>query len=79
MSDQQTTAASRGRAADWSGFMVTATVGALVVWAVVATDIHGAPLDLNRPDSTFMHHRGVLFATDEDLAGRLRELWRNRV
>ena len=45
----------------------------------VATDIHGAPLDLNRPDSTFMHHRGVLFATDEDLAGRLRGLRRNRV
>ena len=44
----------------------------------VATDIHGAPLDLNRPDSTFMHHRGVLFATDEDLAERLRELPRKR-
>lgn len=40
----------------------------------VATDIHGDPLDLNRADSSFLNHRGVLFATDEDLAGRLREL-----
>lgn len=40
----------------------------------VATDIHGDPLDLNRPDSTFMNHRGVLFATDETLAQRLRAI-----
>lgn len=40
----------------------------------VATDIDGDPLDLNRPDSTFMHHRGVLFATDESLAQRIRDL-----
>ncbi len=38
----------------------------------VATDIYGGPLDLNRADSTFMNHRGVLFATDEALAQRLR-------
>jgi len=40
----------------------------------VATDIHGGPLDLNRVDSTFMNHRGVLFATDEDLAREIRAL-----
>ncbi|MEM9407679.1 MAG: inositol monophosphatase family protein [Acidobacteriota bacterium] len=40
----------------------------------VASDILGAPLDLNRADSTFMNHRGVLFATDEALAERLRAL-----
>jgi myo-inositol-1(or 4)-monophosphatase len=34
----------------------------------VATDISGKPLDLNRPDSTFMNHTGVLFATDKDIA-----------
>jgi len=39
----------------------------------IATDIHGEPLDLNRSDSTFMHHRGVLFATDQRLAAHLRE------
>ncbi len=42
--------------------------------AAVATDIHGGPLDLNRADSTFMNHRGVLFASDVELAERLREL-----
>ncbi|MDQ8203118.1 inositol monophosphatase family protein [Pelagicoccus sp. SDUM812003] len=34
----------------------------------VATDIHGDPLDLNRRDSIFMNHRGILFATDENIA-----------
>ncbi len=40
----------------------------------VATDIHGDPLDLNRADSTFMNHRGVLYATDERIASALRSL-----
>lgn len=40
----------------------------------VATDMHGDSLDLNRADSTSMNHRGVLFATDEVLAQRLRAL-----
>ena len=40
----------------------------------VATDIHGQRLDLNRADSTFMNHRGVLFATDHRLAERIRAL-----
>lgn len=39
----------------------------------VATDIHGDPLDLNRADSSFMSHRGVLFATDQELAKQIRE------
>ncbi len=38
----------------------------------VATDMHGAPLDLNREESTLMCHRGVLFATDAALAERIR-------
>lgn len=45
----------------------------------VATDMSGSPLDLNRADSTFMSHRGVLFATDEALAQRIRSIdraWR---
>jgi len=40
----------------------------------IATDISGAPLDLNRLDSTFMNHRGILFATDSDLAKCIRAL-----
>ena len=39
-----------------------------------ATDIHGAPLDLNRADDTFMNHRGVLFATSDTLARKIRAL-----
>ena len=41
----------------------------------VVTDIHGEPLELNRTGSTFMSHRGVLFATDQALAGRIRALY----
>ena len=40
----------------------------------VATDMQGGPLDLNRADSSFMNHRGVLFATDEALARRIRAM-----
>ena len=40
----------------------------------IATDVHGGPLDLNRADSTFLNHRGVLFATDETLAHQLRTI-----
>lgn len=41
----------------------------------VATDIRGERLDLNRPDSSFMNHRGIVFATDRSLAEALRELY----
>lgn len=44
------------------------------------SDAHGQPLDLNRADSTFMNHRGVLFCTDFVLAKdihRLVELCKN--
>ena len=40
----------------------------------VATDIHGGILDLNRSESTNMNQRGVLFATDEALARRIRAM-----
>ncbi len=40
----------------------------------VATDMNGNPLDLNRPDSTFMNHRGILFATTKTLARRIMNL-----
>ena len=35
---------------------------------VVVSDMFGNPLDLNRADSTFMNHRGVVYATDAKLA-----------
>ncbi|OOZ37044.1 3'(2'),5'-bisphosphate nucleotidase CysQ family protein [Solemya velesiana gill symbiont] len=37
----------------------------------VASDIQGNPMDLNRPDSTFMNHRGLLFAGHQVLAERI--------
>ncbi|SVC54967.1 uncharacterized protein METZ01_LOCUS307821, partial [marine metagenome] len=40
----------------------------------VVSDVYGQPLDLNRPDSTFMNHRGAVYATDENLANRIREI-----
>ena len=40
----------------------------------VVSDVHGEPLDLNRPDSTFMNHRGAVYATDEELAQCIRQI-----
>ncbi|NOR80922.1 MAG: inositol monophosphatase [Methyloprofundus sp.] len=34
----------------------------------VVSDIEGKSLDLNRSDSTFMNHRGVLYASDQGIA-----------
>ena len=39
------------------------------------SDIQGHPLDLNRPDSTFMNHRGALYASDKQLADQLLKLY----
>lgn len=43
---------------------------------IYSTDINGEALDLNRADSTFMNHRGVLFASNkqvqEDISGLLK-------
>ena len=43
----------------------------------VASDIYGQALDLNRADSTFMNHRGVLYAPDDTLAKLISELYKN--
>lgn len=40
----------------------------------VVSDVHGEPLELNRPDSTFMNHRGAVYATDVYLAQRIRQI-----
>jgi 3'(2'), 5'-bisphosphate nucleotidase/myo-inositol-1(or 4)-monophosphatase len=39
-------------------------------------DFGGQALDLNRSDSTFMNHRGVLFTSDHDLGRQIRETFR---
>jgi 3'-phosphoadenosine 5'-phosphosulfate (PAPS) 3'-phosphatase len=41
----------------------------------IVTDIHGNPLDLNRADSCYMNHRGILYTTDDTLAGKIRNLY----
>ena len=38
------------------------------------SDIHGKPLELNRHDSHYMNHRGILYASDPQLARQLIEL-----
>lgn len=38
----------------------------------VATDMSGAALELNRRGSTFMNHRGILFASDESIAAAIK-------
>ena len=40
----------------------------------VAVDFQGNPFDLNRPDSTFMNHHGVIFATNHKIAAFVRGL-----
>lgn len=37
----------------------------------VATDMFGQPMELNRSGSTFMNHKGILYAGDRELADRL--------
>jgi 3'-phosphoadenosine 5'-phosphosulfate (PAPS) 3'-phosphatase len=32
------------------------------------SDVYGQPLDLNRKDSTFMNHKGILYASNANLA-----------
>ncbi|MBN2526589.1 MAG: inositol monophosphatase family protein [Deltaproteobacteria bacterium] len=40
----------------------------------VTGDIFGNALELNRPDSTFMNHRGFIFATDAQIATVLKRM-----
>ncbi|MCK4742269.1 MAG: hypothetical protein KAT25_00465 [Sulfuriflexus sp.] len=42
----------------------------------IATDFYGDSLDLNRADSTYMNHRGVLFTMDQSLATEIQKLVR---
>ncbi len=40
------------------------------------SDIYGKPLDLNRPDSTFMNHRGILYASHQNIAEIIQKLYK---
>ena len=51
-----------------------ATAAIFTECEAVASDFYGQALQLNRADSTFMNHRGVLFASDAALAAAVQEL-----
>jgi len=38
------------------------------------SDIHGNPLDLNRNDSSFMNHRGILYASNTKIANSIMNI-----
>ncbi len=42
----------------------------------VVSDIHGNELDLNRDDSSFMNHHGILYCGTDDLSIRIQSLYR---
>lgn len=44
----------------------------------VATDMSGEPLQLNRPGSTYMNHRGFIYATDARIGELIQRLCRER-
>jgi len=41
----------------------------------IACDVYGQPLDLNRADSIFMNHRGVIYAANLDQMDQIRDLY----
>lgn len=44
-----------------------------------ASDIQGEPLDLNRRESTFMNHRGVIYASDSGISEAIQSICRESV
>ena len=46
---------------------------------VHVSDIHGQKLDLNRVDSTFMNHRGVLYASNSKIANHIMTLYKKLI
>lgn len=51
-----------------------ATAAIFAEYGAVASDFYGQPLDLNRAESTFMNHRGALYATNDALAVEIQGL-----
>ncbi len=45
-------------------------------WGQAATDIHGSPLRLNQPGSTFMNEHGVIYSSRSELTRAVRALHR---
>ncbi len=53
-----------------------ATACLFIESGAIASDIHGAPMDLNRPGSTYMNHRGLLYASHQEIADRVIRLYK---
>jgi 3'(2'), 5'-bisphosphate nucleotidase/myo-inositol-1(or 4)-monophosphatase len=51
-----------------------ATVCIFHEMGAIASDMYGKAIELNRPDSTFLNHKGVLFTTDKDIAKKMINL-----
>jgi 3'-phosphoadenosine 5'-phosphosulfate (PAPS) 3'-phosphatase len=43
------------------------------------SDIYGQMLDLNRSDSTFMNHKGILYASNEEIADHIMKLYKRLI
>ena len=52
----------------WDFSATACLANATNIWV---SDIHGNPLDLNRQDSNYMNHQGVLYASEKHLARRI--------
>ena len=65
------TKAQEGGGSLWDYAATACIYAELSAWC---SDFEGRPLDLNRADSTFMNHRGVLYASDRELGRMLLEV-----
>jgi len=43
----------------------------------IVSDIEGKSLELNRDDSTFMNHKGILYATDQNIAEGIKNIYKS--
>jgi len=41
----------------------------------IVSDIHGNPLDLNRSDSAFMNHKGIIYASNVQIAEQIKTMY----
>jgi myo-inositol-1(or 4)-monophosphatase len=51
-----------------------ATACLLPETGALASDLAGQPLDLNRPDSTYLNHRGILYASNAQWAETVKKM-----
>ena len=63
---------SKGGGSIWD---YAATSGLYKEAGFPAIDLHGDPLHLNSPHTTYMHEKGILFASNQDIAKAVREFY----